>query len=159
MTYDIIYSLGSHHASYDNVAKAVDDFISNGCDPAKIVLGLPAYGRHAQKPGLVKTYSEIIDEVIDEKSPNNMNMNMNTRNGNSKHLIINKNELFSKNEHNGYLFDSPQMIQAKVGLVREKGLRGVFFWELGQDYRNDEISPGGLLLQSASTTNKLNDEL
>ncbi len=127
---------------YNSVEKAIDDFISSGCDPAKIVAGLPAYGRHAQNPGLVKTYSEIIDGVIQNES--------NTK--------IDKKQLLSINEHGGYLFDSPRMIQAKVEMVRKKGLKGVFFWELGQDFRNDEISPAGLLLQSASK-HKDNDEL
>jgi chitinase len=135
MTYDMIASRGSHHASHDNVLKAVDDIISSGCDPSRIVVGLPAYGRHGKSPGMVKTYSEVIDEVIDANSE----------------AMEDLNSLFSTEEYGGFLFDSPNMIQAKVKMVVQKGLKGVFFWELGQDYRNDKSFPGGLLLQSAST--------
>lgn len=120
------------------VVKAIDDLIASGCHPNKIILGLPAYGRHGQEPHIVKTYSEIMDEFIVNKKSNA--------------------NILSLNNYHGILFDSPMMIQDKVNMVRVKGLKGVFLWEIGQDYYSHPDYPGGLLIQSASTfVSKTND--
>lgn len=105
--------------------------IQSGCDKSKIVVGLPAYARHKDSPKDVRTYSEIIEEIHTTKLPTRAT-------------------LFSKNEHMEYLFDSPVIIKDKVKMAFEKGLKGVFMWEIGQDYYFDAQYPGGYLIQSAS---------
>lgn len=60
-------------------------------------------------------------------------------------------ELFAKNKYMGYMFDSPAMIKDKVKLAFAKKLQGVFLWELGQDFFDDEQYTGGMLIQSASS--------
>ena len=50
----------------------------------------------------------------------------------------------------GYEWESPERIQAKTILAKEKGLGGIFFWELGQDKFTDE-HPKGVLFDTAST--------
>jgi len=114
------------------VEKAIDALILSGCQPNKIVIGLPAYGRHGKHPEIVKTYSEIVDNFMaTNPSPDDE-------------------VLLSLDNHEGILFDSPIMIAEKVNLVHQKGLQGVFIWEIGQDYFSHRKFPGGLLIQSAS---------
>ena len=46
------------------VLKSVDMLTSSGCNSSKIILGLPVYGRNKKNPSSVKTYSEMIDDVL-----------------------------------------------------------------------------------------------
>ena len=68
MAYDMITSTGGrgaqHHAALGDAKRAVDALIDSGCPANKIVLGIPAYARHGDDPGLVRTYSEIVDDAL-----------------------------------------------------------------------------------------------
>ena len=146
MTYDMIGSSPSssgsndeerrpkHHASIYSVHDALAKFIQGGCEPSKIIMGIPAYGRHEDNPGQVKTYSEIYDELA--KSMNN----------DMKQI---KEAIISMNTWEGYQFDSPQDVRAKVNYATQSGLGGVFLWELGQDKQIQRLRDGGILLDMA----------
>lgn len=122
MAYDLE---ASHVAAYETVVKAVAEFVEYACPISKMVLGLAAYGRHYQNPGFVKTFSELMDES--------------------------SNAAASQQEWNGYRYDSPQSIRRKVEFATQQGMKGVFFWELGQDKQHAELGPGGILLEAAAT--------
>lgn len=134
MAYDMVggrKKLG-HHAELSSVKDTIQAFMDKGCPSNKLVLGIPCYGRHGENPGLVKTYSEIMDEYFaDEQTSTNHNFQ-------------------SMNTMNGYYFDSPNDVRSKVKYAKEVGLGGIFYWELGQDKQNPEYK-GGILLQSAAT--------
>ena len=89
-----------------------------------MMLGLPAYGRHAQNPEMAKSFSELMDES--------------------------SNEALSLQEWNGYRFDSPENVKKKVEFAKQQGMAGVFFWELGQDKQHAELGAGGILLEAAA---------
>jgi len=61
MAYDMITKQERRHSTYEMSALAVDSLSRSRVPANKIVLGLPAYGRHTTNPGEVKTYSEIVD--------------------------------------------------------------------------------------------------
>jgi len=50
-------------------------------------------------------------------------------------------------EYRGYLLESRELIQSKISMAMEKGLGGVFLWELGQDYRNDSAFQEGMVMR------------
>lgn len=132
MTYDMITEKGSHHSTIRNTKAAVKVLADSGCPKSKIVVGIPAYGIHGKNPGDVKTYSEIVDALL-ELDPN-----------------LSRDDATQRKSWKGYLFDSPSLVAKKAAIAKEEGLMGVFFWELGQDKQHPEWSPGGMLLETAA---------
>ena len=140
MTYDMITETGpgSHHATLDNAKQAVDALVASGCPQSKIVLGIPAYARHEDNPGLVKTYSEIVDAVVD---------NMDSETASAEDIATTMKRIGSR--YQGYAFDSALDVLNKVQYAKEAGLKGIFFWEIGQDSFREDYIPGGALLAVA----------
>lgn len=116
---------GSYHGDLHTAQAAIDRLIQSGCPPGKIVLGIPAYARHSRNPGMVKMFAELVDDA--------------------PHGV----ELDVLGENDGYRGDSPRIVREKVVYTKEKGLAGIFFWELGQD-KQHEHAGGGLLVEAAS---------
>lgn len=133
MTYDMITSTGpgSHHATLDNTKQAADALVNSGCPKEKIVLGIPAYARHEDNPGMVKTYSEIVDSVAGDSESHDS-------------LVEAMAEIGGR--YQGYAFDSTLDVQNKVRYAKEANLKGIFFWEVGQDsFQKDYVMSGALL--------------
>jgi GH18 family chitinase len=126
MAYDLP---GPYHALQADAEKAVDSLIQSGCPAHKISLGIPTYARHTQNPGNVKTFAEIIDAMEKENDLSDT--------------------FDAQNDWNGFKYDSPQAVRDKVDYAKQKGLGGVFFWELGQDKQHASAA-GGLLLEAAA---------
>mmetsp|Transcript_16808 Transcript_16808/g.36569 ORF Transcript_16808/g.36569 Transcript_16808/m.36569 type:complete len:417 (+) Transcript_16808:46-1296(+) len=151
MTYDMITSTGpgSHHAKLDDARQAVEMLVESGCSRSKIILGIPAYGRHEDNPGLVRTYSEIVDAFVSEEEK--------TKQIDADGDVASPSSIDAVRDmstYQGYAFDSPTDVEKKVEYARNAGLGGVFFWEIGQDSFRDDIDgvdgKGGILLQAAS---------
>ena len=132
MTYDMVTREGGHHATMEKMAAAINPLVTAGCPRSKIVVGIPAYGRHGKNPSQVQTYSEIVDAII-SSSPD-------TTQGNIARLQSWK----------GILFDSPNKVREKVRYVLKQKMGGVFLWELGQDKQQEDWASGGILLHSAA---------
>jgi len=151
MTYDMMHPASwshldkrnNHHASIYSAREELLKFVQNGCPPSKLIMGVPAYGRHEQQMGLVKTYSEVVDEIM-------------KKDRDSKEITQ---KIQSMQSWNGYQFDSPSDIKAKVGYAKDNGLGGVFIWELGQDKQMTDVANGGILLEAASSVANGGDEL
>ena len=147
MTYDMLDQPDTHHASFASSFKAVELLIDSGCDPSKIVLGLPVYSRNKKDSSRVKTYSEVVESFFKQT-------------GNGQSL---DHDLVELSEFGGFPLESQVLVRRKIQQAVEKRLAGVFVWEIGQDYRS-KAYPSGLLLHYISVAfraanNKRLDEL
>lgn len=101
MSYD---HLGDHSTFEQSVAD-LKKLQKAGVPAQKLVLGLPCYGRHRERPDAARTYAELA----------RLNLAPNI------------------NESEGFSFNGPDLIAAKVRHAHKTGLSGVMIWELGQD--------------------------
>ncbi len=131
MAYDIVQG-GGYHASISKVVPAVEELLQQKVHSHKVLLGIPAYSRHKNNPGQVKTFAEICDEIQKDASHDER-----------------KNVYTDLNSWHGYTWESPVRIRNKINLAKKLKLGGVFFWELGQD-KTTKDHPGGILLEAAS---------
>lgn len=153
MSYDMLGGGSSkYHASLSKVRQAVEELLQPGGGlermPHKVLLGIPAYARHLQNPGQVKTFGEIYDGIQQEfESSGSASA---AREVTKQFLRGDRDSTLDSWQ--GYEWESPTKIRAKIDLAKELNLGGVFFWELGQDKTTDE-HPMGILLESATTAN------
>jgi len=102
-----------HLMSYDHqfpqatLAKSqadVERLVEWGCPPEKIALGVPFYGRNAQRES--RTYRRLVA-------------------GRAADPAI--------NEIDGYAFNGPDLIRAKVDYIEDTGLAGIMIWQVYHD--------------------------
>lgn len=79
-----------------------------GCPPEKIALGIPFYGRRESRAA--KTYGQLSAGDVDA----------------------------NVDQVDGFAFNGPATVGAKVRLADEQGLAGVMIWELGQDAEGEK---------------------
>jgi len=144
MTYDMASAdkrRPHHHASMANVHDELSKFKQNGCPPHKLVMGIPAYGRHTSG-ARAQTFSEAVDEIMAQNFVKESDHEDRIRD--TIHASI--------QSWKGYQFDSPRDVVAKVGYAVSSGLGGVFLWELGQDKQIRGVAEGGILLEAAASS-------
>jgi GH18 family chitinase len=125
LTYEMDLMSGIYHADFDKVRDTVTGFVS--CPKKKLTIGLPLYSRVTSQPGQMRTIEEMVKEQA---------------NGDVETILK------AESEFNGFVYDTPEKIEAKVRLALEMGLGGVHFWELGQDFQDTKYGPGGIMLQA-----------
>lgn len=135
-----------HHAMLMDVQEAVEEFLKV-CPSTKIVLGIPAYARHAKNSGLTKTYAEIVGELHTFT-----NLKLLTKDQDLLTLLhVEIVDYYFGDKKlsavDGYYFDGPGDVALKVRYAKKAELGGVYIWELGQDLFDSEYE-GGELLQA-----------
>jgi chitinase len=149
MTYDFHNSLTKttgHHAAFSrsktsvnderSVEHAVDQFLTAGVPAAKLVVGVPFYGRAftdvtAQNNGLDQPYghydseypwSKLVSDFID-------------RNGYKRYWdnAAKAPYLWNAEKRTFVTYDDPQSLKIKAEFVRKKKLGGMMYWEQSHD--------------------------
>jgi len=98
------YDQGTPHASFSGAKSDLEHWVKRGVPKSKLVLGLPFYGRNAQKKAM--TYDEILRRFKPTKD---------------------------SDLAGGYHFNGPATILRKTVYARKEGFGGIMIWELGQD--------------------------
>jgi len=138
-----------------SIDDAIEAHLEAGCDPKKLIMGIPFYARQFDRvegcdddvelPGLfqnftgpdvetcvsspidcVPPYKDIIQRPIETYFDNV---------GQSVYSI-------EKNTAEGcklYSYDTPESIDVKGAYAREKGLGGYMYWAIGQDTQNNDL--------------------
>jgi chitinase len=161
MTYDFRTSdpIAGHHANLylhpadakkRSVDSAVRDFIAAGVPPAKVVVGVPFYGRawadiKGEGTGLYQPGSRPIERIETTYGP--MSTTLIDRGGFVRMWDSQAQApyLWNKDTRTFISYDDPESLRLKSAYIREKGLGGAMFWE----YYGDKT---GVLLDTLFTT-------
>ena len=161
MTYDFRTSdpIAGHHANLyphpsdtkkRSVDSAVREFIGAGVPPAKIVVGVPFYGRawadiKGEGTGLYQPGSRPTERIETKYGP--MSMTLIDRGGFVRIWDSQAQApyLWNKDTRTFISYEDPESLRLKSAYIREKGLGGAMFWE----YYGDKT---GVLLDTLFTT-------
>ena len=106
------YDFNGRHSTFDTAKEMVEYFIARyNVSPDKLYLGIPFYGRVADPKAKDYRHARSFKKLSEV-----YNLDVN-----------------SKSEVDGYFFNSKELIKKKVSYAKEKGLGGLFIWELGED--------------------------
>lgn len=113
-----------HHSSVIDAQNALNRYVEFGIPSAKLVLGVPFYGRDflTSSGGIANalTYADILNQYTPTESE--------LTEGN-----INR-------EGHNIFFESQHTISQKSSFINENQYRGMTIWELGQDTNNRNLS-------------------
>ena len=133
MAYDMVSREQPRHSTLEDAATAARHQLESGLVQEKLALGVPAYGRHLERPGEVKTFAEIYDEV---------------RTAQHLHSSHKHTDFDSDVTESGFFFNGPNTVRTKADWAQDQGFAGVVIWELGQDKLGSRAS----LLAAAADT-------
>jgi len=161
MTYDFRTSdpIAGHHANLylhpadtkkRSVDSAVRDFIAAGVPPAKVVVGVPFYGRawadvKGEGTGLYQPGSRPAERIETKYGP--MSATLIDRGGFVRMWDSQAQApyLWNKETRTFISYEDPESLRLKSAYIRDKGLGGAMFWE----YYGDRT---GVLLDTLFTT-------
>jgi chitinase len=132
------------------VDSAVRDFIAAGVPPAKVVVGVPFYGRawadiKGEGTGLYQPGSRPTERIETKYGP--MSTTLIDRNGFVRIWDSQAQApyLWNKDTRTFISYEDPESLRLKGAYIRDKGLGGAMFWE----YYGDRT---GVLLDTLVTT-------
>jgi GH18 family chitinase len=96
-----------HHSTYEDAVQQVEKLLEHGVEPAKLLLGLPFYGRSVEDYSKSKSQADLRAEVVPFPE--------------SEDMI------------GEWAINSIETLQRKVDHARQENLGGVMIWEVGQD--------------------------
>ena len=110
----MIYDDWGQHATLENAAAHVQEFLDQGVRPDKLLLGVPFYGRGYTRTGPAWS-SAVSYKTLRGRYPLSP----------------------GQDTVNGYYFNGIDTIRRKVQYAKAAGLSGVMVWEIGQDTTDD----------------------
>jgi len=121
---------------WNNVEGGVDYYLRNGVTAAKLVLGVPFYGRGYRvksdaNHGLYQAYSEPY--AVGDWRTIRSTLLQDSKWERHWHLIAQTPWLFRPGENIFVSYEDPKSIGLRAQLANDRGLRGVFMWELTAD--------------------------
>lgn len=140
-------------ATKASIDRAVADYVAAGVSPAKINIGLPLYGRSFDKTaGLGMPYTPSTAGSLDVQAAIWLYRDLPRPGATVLYDDVAK-ASYTFDNSTGQLitYDDDKSGQYKSQYIKEKGLRGVMFWEASQD-RNDT---GSLVRSMAGWLGKL----
>jgi chitinase len=127
-----------HHSSDDPI---VQEYISDGVPPQKIVLGVPFYGHvwqvHTDEHnGLYEPGGQTKEHI--RGSFKNLDQNYVNKNGFVRYWDSTSCVPYLFNEEKKILitYDDPESLWDKCEFINARGLKGAMFWEYNSDYKN-----------------------
>ena len=119
-------------------AHAVQDFLRTGVPARKIVLGVPFYGKGWT--GVSNVNHGLYQAAKDaSKSPPEYRNLKGLPDGADRQFYPNNATCSIWNGGEFFSYDCPQALRLKRQYVREHGLGGLMFWEMGQDTADAEL--------------------
>ena len=133
MAYDLDEAPHHHSAlkdsrAYKDCDRAVRAYLDKGINPAKLVLGIPFYGRHSwsTSPTAI-SYKKILQLDRSQFRRNQWDAVANCPYVETMQGVF----------YCGY--DNPRSIAIKGDWVRKEGMRGLMYWEYDQDDANGTL--------------------
>ncbi|HEY0659904.1 MAG TPA: glycoside hydrolase family 18 protein [Lysobacter sp.] len=128
--------LGQPMRRWNNVAGAIDYYRGQGVPAHKLVLGVPFYGRGSRvssdvNNGLYQPYTEAFDPGTWRDIKNALLTDPQWEQ--HWHPIAQSPWLFHRGERKFVSYEDPKSIAIRAQLAKDRGLLGVFMWELTGD--------------------------
>jgi len=117
----MLYDDWGRHSTLENSAAHVQEMIDQGVDPAKLLLGVPFYGR-GYTPSGPSWSSAVSYKTLKER-----------------YRLKPDQDTVS-----GYYFNGIETVRRKVQYAKSAGLSGVMVWEIGQDTDDDSSLLGAI---------------
>lgn len=128
--------LGQPMRRWNNVAAAIDDYLRHGVPAHRLVLGVPFYGKGFKVStqaghGLYQPYAALFDAGNWRDIRNTVLTDPQWER--RWHPVAQAPWLYHAAERKFVSYEDPESIGIKAGLARDRGLLGVFMWELTAD--------------------------
>lgn len=117
----MVYDDYGQHSTLENSAAHVQEFLDQGVPAAKLLLGVPFYGRGYTASG--PAWSSAVSYK-------------------TLHGRFRLNP--GQDTVSGYYFNGPETVRRKVQYAKAAGLSGVMVWEIGQDTTDDSSLLGAI---------------
>lgn len=111
----MLYDDAGRHSTLENAADHVRQMIGQGVEPAKLLMGVPFYGRGYTRSGPAWS-SALSYKVLKQRY--DLDPDQDTV--------------------SGYYFNGIETVRRKVEFAKTSGLSGVMIWEIGQDTVGDD---------------------